>query len=68
MEESRGVGGNDAGGIGEPVAIESLEYGPEAALSRAVELREPLEMAIVADEPAGPILDELFDLIQLGRK
>jgi hypothetical protein len=68
MEQSP-MGGGDAGpGTDrDPVPIEALEYAPDAALERALELREPLEMAIVADDPAGPILDELFDLIRLGR-
>jgi hypothetical protein len=51
-----------------PVPIEALEYSPDRALERALSLREALEMALVADEPAGPVLDELFDLIQLARK
>ncbi len=65
MENSPKSSGSGAGGA---VPLESLEYGPEAALKRAAALREPLEMAVVADEPAGPILDELFDLIELGGK
>lgn len=52
----------------EIVPIELLEYDGGAALERALSLREPLEDAIVSAEPAGPILDELFDLIRLGSK
>jgi hypothetical protein len=48
------------------VAIDELEYRGEAALARALDLRSALEDAILEDEPAGPILDELFDLIRLG--
>jgi hypothetical protein len=50
------------------VPIEDLEYRGRAALQRAESLRMPLEDAIIAGEPAGPILDELFDLIRLGTK
>lgn len=48
------------------VAIEELEYRGEAALARALELRSVLEESMIEDEPAGPILDELFDLIRMG--
>jgi hypothetical protein len=48
------------------VAIEELEYQAHAALARAAELRAPLEAAIFDDQPVGPILDELFDLIRKG--
>lgn len=50
------------------VPVEDLEYRGEAALARALELRPALEDAIVADEPVGPILEELFDLIGLGMR
>lgn len=50
------------------VALDELEYIGAAALERAAELRTPLEDAIVSEEPAGPILDELFDLIRLGMR
>lgn len=51
-----------------PIAsLDTLEYRGERALERALDLREALEDAIVSDQPAGPILDELFDLIRLGR-
>lgn len=49
------------------VPIDTLEYRGSAALDRALELRAALETAIVQDQPAGPILDELFDLIRLAR-
>jgi hypothetical protein len=52
---------------GEIVDIGTLEYAGEAAVDRALALREPLEDAIVSEEPPGPILDELFDLIRLAR-
>lgn len=52
----------------EVVAIESLEYRGEAALERALELRSAVEAAVGPDAPAGPVLDELFDLIRLGAK
>ena len=48
--------------------IERFEYRGAAALERARTLRAPLEAAIEGGEPAGPILDELFDLIRLGTK
>jgi chemotaxis protein histidine kinase CheA len=53
---------------GEVVPIETLEYSGPEALARARTLREPLEDAIVAGDPPGAILDELFDLIRLGTK
>ncbi len=52
----------------EIVPMETLEYSGTAALERARALREPLEDAIMAGDPPGPILDELFDLIRLGEK
>jgi chemotaxis protein histidine kinase CheA len=52
----------------EVVPVERLEYQGAAAIERALSLREALEDAIVADEPAGPVLDELFDLIRLGAR
>ena len=51
---------------GPVVRIEEIEYDGRAALERALELRPALEDAIVSESPAGPILDELFDLIRLG--
>ena len=50
------------------VPVEELEYSGRTALDRAESLRSPLEDAIVNGDPAGPVLDELFDLIRLGRK
>lgn len=58
----------ETGGGEDIMPIEALEYRGEAALERALALREALENAIVAEEPAGPVLDELFDLIRLGAK
>jgi len=52
----------------EVVAIDTLEYRGPVALERARALREPLEEAIMAGDPPGAILDELFDLIRLGTK
>ncbi len=60
-------GGGVQGGL-EVVPVENLEYQDAAAIERALTLREALEDAIVTDEPAGPILDELFDLIRLGTR
>jgi hypothetical protein len=51
----------------EIVDIETLEYTADAALERALALREPLEDAIVSDDLPGPILDELFALIDMAR-
>lgn len=51
---------------GTAVPAEALEYRGEAALDRARSLRGALEDAVVSEEPVGPILDELFDLIRLG--
>jgi hypothetical protein len=48
------------------VPIDELEYAGRAALERALELRVALEDAIVAEEPVGGIIEELFDLIRLG--
>ena len=53
---------------GEVVAIEDLEYHGRAALERALELRPSLEDAITGDEPAQPILEEVFELIRLGMR
>lgn len=58
----------ERGGVEEVVPAEELEYRGRAALDRAQSLRLPLEEAIVSGDPPGPILDELFDLIRLGRK
>ena len=54
------------GGADEVVAIEDLEYHGRPALERALELRPVLEEAIAGDEPAQPILEEVFDLVRLG--
>jgi hypothetical protein len=59
---------DNSGGAVEVVEIRELEYRGPAALERAAELREAVEDAIVGEEPAGPILDELFDLIRLGMR
>lgn len=53
-------------GVDEVVAIEDLEYRGRPALERALELRPALEEAIAGDEPAQPILEEVFDLVRLG--
>lgn len=50
------------------VPIDALEYRGEAALERALDLRAAVEDVIVSEAPAGPVLDELFDLIRLGAK
>lgn len=55
-------------GEAEEVGIDALEYAGRSALERARELRTALEDAVVTDTPVGPILDELFDLIDLGMK
>jgi chemotaxis protein histidine kinase CheA len=57
--------GQQGGGAG-VVPIEEMEYGGRRALERALEMRGALEDAIVAEEPVGPLLEELFDLIRLG--
>ena len=51
----------------EAVPVETLEYRGDAALQRALELREPLEKAVSDGDPDA-VLDELFDLIRLGTK
>lgn len=61
-------GGDESGDELNVVPIGALEYRGEAALERALELREALEEAIVGETPTGPILDELFDLVRLGSK
>ncbi len=69
MEDGMTEAETDGGqGGGEVVPVETLEYQGAAAIERALSLREALEDAIVADEPAGPILDELYDLIRLGTR
>lgn len=50
------------------VPIEELEYEGQRALERALELRGALEDAIVAEEPVGPLLEELFGLVRLGMR
>lgn len=52
----------------EIVSVETLEYGTDAALTRALELRPALESALDPDDAGSRILDELFDLIRLGAK
>lgn len=64
----QGVRGKNGSAEGDAVAVETLEFRGDEALDRALSLREPLEDAIVEDRQAGPILDELFDLIRLGAK
>lgn len=59
---------NEPGGPDDAAPIETLEYRGREALEQAETLREPLEDAILTADPAGPILDELFDLIRLGTK
>jgi len=49
-----------------PVPIESLEYRGDAALRRALSLRQGLEDAIGNDPAAREQLEELFDLIRLA--
>ena len=63
MDEER----EGAVGSAEVVDLATLEYTAERALERALALREPLEDAIVSDDRPGPILDELFALIELAR-
>lgn len=58
----------ETGGIDEVVPAEALEYRGSGALDRAESLRSALEEALVGGTPPGPILDELFDLIRLGKK
>lgn len=59
----------DAGSTAtDPMPLEELEYQGEAALARALDLREPLEKAIAGGEPSNTLVDELFDLIRLGTK
>ncbi|MGK7313610.1 MAG: Hpt domain-containing protein [Candidatus Longimicrobiales bacterium M2_2A_002] len=58
----------DTAGADAIVPLEELEYSGRTALDRAESLRSPVEDAIVNGDPPGPILDELFDLIRLGRK
>ncbi|HSH44948.1 MAG TPA: Hpt domain-containing protein [Longimicrobiales bacterium] len=60
-----GEGRAENGGM---VEIEELEYRGRAALERALQLREAIEDAVVAEQPVGPILDELFDLVRQGMR
>lgn len=55
------------GGEEAVVGVQELEYRGEAALDRALELRRPIEDAIARKADAQPLLEELFDLIRLGR-
>lgn len=50
------------------VEIEELEYRGRAALERALQLRESIEDAVVAERPVGPLLDELFALVRQGMR
>lgn len=70
-EDPRMEAGMEQQGAGdtlEVVPIETLEYRGRRALEQALSLREALEDTLVSGAPAGPILDELFDLIRLGAK
>lgn len=49
------------------VPIEELCYRGDGALRRALELRRPLEEALAAGREAGGLVQEIFDLIRLGR-
>ncbi|HUH12835.1 MAG TPA: hypothetical protein VMK65_06975 [Longimicrobiales bacterium] len=48
------------------IPIEELCYSGEAALQRALDLRTDIERVLDQGAPAGPLLDEVFDLIRLG--
>lgn len=50
----------------ELVEMESLLYRGEDALRRALELRSELEEAVAEDARARALLEEVFDLIELG--
>lgn len=65
--DGRSDDGSMEAGAERIVPIDALEYRGEAALGRALSLREPLEQAVAEGRPE-PILDELFDLIRLGAK
>lgn len=66
--DMEGQGVREGGDALEAVPVETLEYRGKDALTRALELRESLETAIVSEESVTPVLDELFDLIRLGAK
>ncbi|HEX6694870.1 MAG TPA: hypothetical protein VF035_09260 [Longimicrobiales bacterium] len=51
----------------EVVDIAELQYSGSAALGRAAELRAELERATAGSAEARPIIDEIFDLIELAR-
>jgi chemotaxis protein histidine kinase CheA len=53
---------------GEPVTIDQLLYDRDAALRRALELRQFIERAVADDPRARDAADELFDLIAIGLK
>lgn len=67
-EPENRMDGEARAGSGGTVEIEELEYHGRGALERALQLREALEDAVVTDQPVGPVLDELFDLIRLGMR
>jgi hypothetical protein len=50
------------------VPIEGLTYSGDAALERALALREVIDRATAHDPVARDVVDELFDLIRLARR
>ena len=55
-------------GVEEALGMDELEYRGQAALERALELREALEAGVRGEAAVGPLLDELFELIRLGMR
>jgi hypothetical protein len=55
-----------AGTDGDAIAIDELAYSPEAALKRALELREVIARGAAGDADALAAIDELFDLIRIA--
>jgi chemotaxis protein histidine kinase CheA len=53
---------------GEPITIDQLLYDRDAALRRALELRQFIERAVADDPRARDAADELFDLIAIALK
>ena len=54
----------------EPIPIEDLCYAGDAALERALSLQDQVRDLVAAGAPAGDVqelIEEVFDLIRLGR-
>jgi hypothetical protein len=58
--------GDAAAADGDVIVIDELAYSPEAALRRALELRDVIARGAAGDSDALAAIDELFDLIRIA--